>query len=77
MVMSSWSVNLLTLFLGRLSPLSSTSKYFVHKLFVHKLSSETDYCPSRFVCIVVLWPSQPNGVMSSAFALLLESAEEG
>ena len=25
--------------------------------------------PTKFVCVEVLWPSQPNGVMSSAVSL--------
>ena len=51
-VMLSWSVNLLTLFLGRLHPLMVNQHFF-------------DITPPVFVCVEVLQPSQPNGVMSS------------
>ena len=58
------SVYLTTLSLGRLSPLKRLTS------IVHIFLPETDNCPScLFVCVEVLRPSQPNGVMSSAVSL--------
>ena len=34
-----------------------------------KDSSKDAYAMALFVCVEVLWPSQPNGVMSSAVSL--------
>ena len=56
-VMSGQSVNLLTLFLGRLRPLSTST-------CAHTFPSNW-----QLLCVEVLWPSQPNGVMSSAVSL--------
>ena len=57
-VISSWSVNLLTFFQGRLSPLS---------MQLTSTCAHTEIC--LFVCVAVLRPSQPNEVMSSTVSL--------
>ena len=42
--------------------------YFYHHLIVHTLYAQLLQV-ILFVCVEVLWPSQPNGVMSSAVSL--------
>ena len=42
---------------------SMSSAELAHKVL------KVNLCPADFVCVEVLWPSQPNGVMSSAVSL--------
>ena len=38
-------------------------------MLLHTSAPEQIYNENIFVCVEVLWPSQPNGVMSSAVSL--------
>ena len=44
------------------------SNVLPNHLFIHHIQHLCIYF-SRFVCVEVLWPSQPNGVMSSTVSL--------
>ena len=61
-VKSSWSVYLTILFLGRLSSLKWITSTNAHSFARNCLFC---LCLFVFVCFEVLWPSQPNWVMSS------------
>ena len=47
--------------LNCLSSILSVNSYPIYAWWIHLFQ--------RFVCVEVLWPSQPNGVMSSAVSL--------
>ena len=49
----------------------ATPTYATHPVSLYKARQDTgpSFPASLLVCVEVLWPSQPNGVMSSAVSL--------